>query len=120
MTLHLNLCHRISSHFNHLLSSHFVSSYFLHFIQLYLLIFLLIFSLIILPSAGSPLGHNFLLASRDGTLSVYSEFNLVWAAKLPSVPVQMAVCDLGGVRGLVVTLDESGRLSVGFMGTCVV
>ena len=96
----------------------------MHVISFYLISLLsfspYLFSLFILPSAGSPLGHNFLLASRDGTLSVYSEFNLVWAAKLPSVPVQMAVCDLGGVRGLVVTLDESGRLSVGFMGTCVV
>ena len=61
--------------------------------------------------------HNFLIASRDGTLSVFSEFNLVWAAKLSSVPVQMAVSDFGGQRGLIVTLDDSGKLSVGFMGT---
>ena len=33
-------------------------------------------------SANGP-WHNFLLACRDGTLQVYSEFNLVWAAKLP-------------------------------------
>ena len=62
-------------------------------------------------------GHNFLLASKDGTLSVFVNFNLVWAAKLPTVPVQMAVSDFGGQKGLVVTLDDTGRLSIGFMGT---
>ena len=48
---------------------------------------------------------------------MYVNFNLVWAAKLSTVPVQMAVSDFGGQRGLVVTLDETGRLSIGFMGT---
>jgi hypothetical protein len=33
------------------------------------------------------------------------------------VPVQMAVSDFGGQKGLVVTLDDTGRLSIGFMGT---
>jgi PTHB1 N-terminus len=69
------------------------------------------------PPSPAPSGHNFLLASKDGTLSVYSDFNLVWAAKLSTVPVQMAVADFGGQRGLVVTLDDTGKLSVGFMGT---
>ena len=63
-------------------------------------------------------GHNFILACRDGTLQVYSEFNLVWAAKLPAsssssssvpVPVQVAVAQFGDQRGLVVTLDDAGR-----------
>lgn len=64
-------------------------------------------------------GHNFILACRDGTLQVYSEFNLVWAAKLPAssssssssvpVPVQLAVAQFGDQRGLVVTLDDAGR-----------
>ena len=48
---------------------------------------------------------------------MYAEFNLVWAAKLPSVPVQLAVSDFGVQKGLVVTLDESGKLSIGFLGT---
>lgn len=74
-----------------------------------------IYSLELFRSTSS--GHNFLLASKDGTLSVYVNFNLVWAAKLSTVPVQMAVSDFGGQKGLVVTLDETGRLSIGFMGT---
>lgn len=48
---------------------------------------------------------------------MFVNFNLVWAAKLPTVPVQMAVSDFGGQKGLVVTLDDTGRLSIGFMGT---
>jgi len=62
--------------------------------------------------------HNFILACRDGTLQIYSEFNLVWAAKLPAsssssssapVPVHVAVAQFGDQRGLVVTLDDAGR-----------
>ena len=88
-------------------------------------------------ASGHGPWHNFLLACRDGTLQVYSEFNLVWAAKLPMsaapaaaasagagktaavapVPVQVAVAQFGDQRGLVVALDDAGRLTVGYMGT---
>lgn len=78
---------------------------------------LILTSYVYIPLSFTISNHNFLIASRDGTLSVYSEFTLVWAAKLSSVPVQMAVADFGGQRGLVVTLDDTGRLSIGFMGT---
>lgn len=62
-------------------------------------------------------GHNVLLAGQDGTLRVFSNFNLSWAAKLDRVPVQLAVGNFGGNSGMIVTLDDSGYLNVGFLGT---
>lgn len=58
-----------------------------------------------------------MLASHDGTIGVYSDFNLVWAAKVASVPVQIAVGSFGGQRGLVATIDDTGRLAIGYLGT---
>jgi hypothetical protein len=66
---------------------------------------------------GQGQGHNFLLACRDGTLQVFADFNVVWAAKLASVPVQLCVANFGSQRGLVVTVDDSGKLSLGYLGT---
>lgn len=40
----------------------------------------------------------------------------VWAAKTASVPVQMAVSSFGNQRGLIVTLDDSGSLSISYLG----
>lgn len=60
---------------------------------------------------------NFLLASHDGTIQVYSRFNLVWAAKFDKTPVSMCVAEFGQQPGLLVTLDDTGSLSISFMGT---
>lgn len=60
---------------------------------------------------------NFLLASQDSTIQVYSAFNLVWAAKTTSVPVQMAVTSFGSQKGLVTSIDDSGLLSISYLGT---
>eukprot|EP01032_Pedospumella_encystans_P011289 gene11289-13134_t len=66
-------------------------------------------------SGGSS--GNFLLAGQDATVQVYSGFNLVWAAKVPTVPVQMAVTSFGNQKGLIVCMDDSGGLSINYMGT---
>ena len=44
---------------------------------------------------------------------------LVWAAKVPSVPVQVAVGSFGNQKGLIVCLDDEGRLSVNYLGEWV-
>jgi hypothetical protein len=67
--------------------------------------------------ASTGNGHNFLLASRDCTLQVFVDFNVVWAAKLPAVPVHVSVADFGSQKGLIVTVDDSGKLSLGYLGT---
>ena len=41
---------------------------------------------------------------------------LVWAAKTYSVPVQLAVADFCGQKGLIVSIDDSGTLSIHYLG----
>lgn len=67
------------------------------------------------PNGGA--GNNFIVALQDSTMQVYSSFNLVWAAKLLQVPVQMGVATFGNQKGLVVTLSDSGHLAINYLGT---
>ena len=65
---------------------------------------------------------NFLLVTKDGYIQVYSDFNIAWAAKLPHitserVPVQVEVSTFGDQSGLIVTLDDKGKLHIGYLGT---
>ena len=79
--------------------------------------------------------------SRDGTIQVFSELNLIWVAKLPSrriskveidgenstenlnptysdsVPVEVKVAEFGGQKGLIVSLDDGGHLVISYLGT---
>eukprot|EP01039_Chlorochromonas_danica_P000897 gene894-978_t len=68
---------------------------------------------------GHPNSYNFILAGQDGTVQVYANFNLVWAARLASDGpiVHASVGTFGGVPGLIVTLDDDGRLSISYLGT---
>ena len=65
---------------------------------------------------GAPY-HNFIIANHDGTLQVFSQFQLVWAAKVDRPPVHIAVGDFGQQKGLIVQLDDTGRLSLSYLGT---
>lgn len=53
------------------------------------------------PSASSSasMAHNLMVASHDGTLHVYREDALAWAARLPFVPVAIGVGRFGGSAG---------------------
>lgn len=42
--------------------------------------------------------------------------SIVWAAKVPTVPVQMAVTSFGNQKGLIVCMDDCGGLSINYMG----
>ena len=67
-------------------------------------------------SAASRI-DNFLLASCDSTIQVYSRFNLVWAVKVDNIPISIAVSEFGGQAGLIVTMDDMGTISTSFLGT---
>ena len=41
-------------------------------------------------------------------LQIFSDMVVRWAVKVPSVPVQIAVGEFGGHKGMVVTLDDTG------------
>lgn len=75
---------------------------------------------VFLPSHNA---HFFVpLFSLSSFLLLYVTFNLllnliiVWAAKVPTVPVQMAVTSFGNQKGLIVCMDDSGGLSINYMG----
>lgn len=70
-----------------------------------------------LPNGQTTTAHNFLMADQDGTIQVYQGFHLVWAARLPAPPVYMTVSAFGGQRGLVVTIDDTGYLTISYLGT---
>lgn len=59
-------------------------------------------------AADSSTSH-ILLASTEGTLQVYVDFVLQWSAKVDTVPIQMAVGQFGDQKGLIVTLDDTGK-----------
>lgn len=69
------------------------------------------------PSAQRSNVSNFVLATQGKMLQVYSNFTLVWAAKLMDMPVQLAVSDFGQQKGLIVTLTDNGLLTLNYLGT---
>lgn len=67
--------------------------------------------------AGLSGGHNFILAYRDHTIQVFTNFQLVWAVAATTIPVQIHVANFGKQKGLVVTVDDKGYLNIGYLGT---
>lgn len=59
--------------------------------------------------------HNILLHTLPSSISFPSLWT-AWAAKVPTVPVQMAVTSFGNQKGLIVCLDDSGGLSISYLG----
>ena len=62
---------------------------------------------------------NVIIGFQDSTIHIYNDFNLVWAALTESMPVCISVGSFGDQEGLLVTVDEAGSLSVGYLGTKV-
>lgn len=61
---------------------------------------------------------NLLLGSSSGHLMVFKEMQLVWCARLQSmVPVQLCVADIAGVKGMIICMDEHGKVQVCYLGT---
>lgn len=55
--------------------------------------------------------------SESGSLLIYEESTLIWAAQLAEVPVCIQRSNINGLAGAVVTLSETGHLQVGFLGS---
>jgi len=63
---------------------------------------------------------NVIVASSTGSMQVYKDTaqdHLIWAAKGDLVPVALQVAKFGGLKGLVVGLDDTGGLTLAYMGT---
>uniref|UniRef100_A0A0G4FL56 PTHB1 N-terminal domain-containing protein n=1 Tax=Chromera velia CCMP2878 TaxID=1169474 RepID=A0A0G4FL56_9ALVE len=78
---------------------------------------------------GPPVS-NFLLAGADGQIRVISEGVVVWGAQMrgesvcesgggctAGVCVQIGVGCFGGVKGMIVSLSEKGKLLISYLGT---
>lgn len=63
------------------------------------------------------LPSNFLLAFRDGTVQIYHEMSLIWATMIVQPAVQLQVATFGAQPGYLVSISDSGQLTVGFLGT---
>lgn len=60
---------------------------------------------------------NFLIASHTQTLLIYQDISLKWAAKVDTVPVMVRVGNFQDLKGVIVTLSDSGRLECSYLGT---
>lgn len=57
------------------------------------------------------------VVSDNGTLLVYEEARMIWAAQLPEVPVAIQRSNLHGLPGGIVTLGAKGRVFAEFLGS---
>lgn len=57
-----------------------------------------------------------LIGSFSGHILVYKNTKLLWAAKMSGFPVSIRVIELE-IPGLILTLEETGKLDVGYLGT---
>jgi Bardet-Biedl syndrome 9 protein len=62
-------------------------------------------------------GFMIMMGSFEGFLMVYRDTKLAWTTKLPGVPVFVAKASFQGLEGLIVSLDDTGLLSVSYLGT---
>lgn len=66
------------------------------------------------PAGG---GINCIVGTHTGTLLVYRDVTLKWAAQVDSVPVQIKRATITDLKGVIVSLDESGHLGCSYLGT---
>jgi Bardet-Biedl syndrome 9 protein len=66
-------------------------------------------------AAAAP--DHLLIATHTKALMVYVGRRVAWAARLDLQPIAVRVSTIGGVQGMIVVLDDSGRLSVVYLGT---
>uniref|UniRef100_F6UU75 Bardet-Biedl syndrome 9 n=1 Tax=Xenopus tropicalis TaxID=8364 RepID=F6UU75_XENTR len=75
------------------------------------------------PSCFLPYGSvndgtiNTLVGNHNNMLLVYQDVTLKWAAQLPQTPVAVKVANFQDLKGVIVTLSESGQLQCSYLGT---
>ncbi|XP_068791965.1 protein PTHB1 isoform X5 [Struthio camelus] len=60
---------------------------------------------------------NTLIGNHSNMLYVYQDVTLKWATQLPHIPVSVKVAHLQDLRGVIVTLSDSGHLQCSYLGT---
>uniref|UniRef100_A0A8C5M9H8 Bardet-Biedl syndrome 9 n=1 Tax=Leptobrachium leishanense TaxID=445787 RepID=A0A8C5M9H8_9ANUR len=75
------------------------------------------------PSGFLPYGSvsegtiNTLVGNHNNMLLVYQDVTLRWAAQLPHIPVAVKVANFQDLKGVIVTLSDSGQLQCSYFGT---
>mmetsp|Transcript_99006 Transcript_99006/g.248246 ORF Transcript_99006/g.248246 Transcript_99006/m.248246 type:complete len:866 (-) Transcript_99006:82-2679(-) len=66
----------------------------------------------------APPFYNLILSTHQGHLMIFKEMQLVWCARLQGmIPVQIFVDTICGIRGMVVCMDNRGKVQACYMGT---
>uniref|UniRef100_A0A672UXZ2 Bardet-Biedl syndrome 9 n=1 Tax=Strigops habroptila TaxID=2489341 RepID=A0A672UXZ2_STRHB len=60
---------------------------------------------------------NTLIGTHSKMLNVYQDVTLKWATQLPHVPVAVKVANLQNLKGVIVTLSDTGHLQCSYLGT---
>ncbi|KAM4029208.1 protein PTHB1 isoform 2-T3 [Anomaloglossus baeobatrachus] len=60
---------------------------------------------------------NSLVGNHNNMLLVYQDVTLRWAAQLPHIPVAVKVASFQEMKGIIVTLSDSGHLQCSYFGT---
>ncbi|NWS55887.1 PTHB1 protein, partial [Chunga burmeisteri] len=60
---------------------------------------------------------NTLIGNHSKMLNVYQDVTLKWATQLPHIPVSVKVANLQDLKGVIVTLSDSGHLQCSYLGT---
>ncbi|XP_050093992.1 protein PTHB1 [Anopheles aquasalis] len=57
------------------------------------------------------------VVSESGSLLIYENDQIVWSAQLPEIPVALGRANVSGLPGALVTLDQTGSLTIGYLGS---
>lgn len=60
---------------------------------------------------------NCIISTHSKQLLVYEGIILKWATLIDDVPVQVAIGNIGGVEGMIVSLSDNCKVSCAFLGT---
>uniref|UniRef100_A0A8C5WR55 PTHB1 N-terminal domain-containing protein n=1 Tax=Laticauda laticaudata TaxID=8630 RepID=A0A8C5WR55_LATLA len=70
-----------------------------------------------LPYSVPGTAINTLIGNHNSILHVYQDVTLKWAAQLPHIPVAARLGKLLNLKGVIVTLSDSGYLQCSYLGT---
>ncbi|XP_071103490.1 protein PTHB1-like [Haliotis cracherodii] len=60
---------------------------------------------------------NYMVATHTSSLMIYQDVTLKWAAKMEHIPVHICTGNMKDLKGVMVSLSDSGRLECGYLGT---
>ncbi|CAF1194371.1 unnamed protein product [Didymodactylos carnosus] len=62
-------------------------------------------------------GIRYIIGTHSRTLFINHDSNIKWAAHVEQVPVQLEICTIQGIRGMICSLSEFGDVQCYYLGT---